>query len=100
MTKRPFHTDFFEIGEGLPFCTFFRDESLKSNDFRAFYYLQIHKIMIYYLCISVGRAYYTYFQVSMYYIIEIMLLSVFPTAFLFSADEFHPFHLSAVFVSR
>ena len=51
----------------------FRDKSLKSNDFRAFYYLQIHKNMIYYVCISVGMAYYTYFQVSMYYIIEIML---------------------------
>ena len=66
------HRIFLKSEKVCFFVQFFRDKSLKSNDFRAFYYLQIHKIMIYYLCISVGRAYYTYFQVSMYYIIEIM----------------------------
>ena len=41
--KDLFVPDFFEIGKGLLFCAIFRDESLKSNDWRVYYYLQIHK---------------------------------------------------------
>ncbi len=78
------HRIFLKSEKVCLFVRFFRDESLKSNDFRVIYYLQIQKNMIYSMCISVGRENYTYFQVSMYYIIEIMLLPTCGGFFLFS----------------
>ena len=66
------HRIFLKSEKVCLFVQFFRNKSLKSNNFRIIYYLQINKNMIYFICISVGRANYTHFQVSMYYIIEIM----------------------------